>query len=98
MYQSLKSAYLAFHRSFRSSATIVVARVNIAIGCAWTTILATDPGQLSNIVPQLKDPHYLTLWIMLNGFLTEYARRRPASRDALPPSAAGYEPTDGPVK
>lgn len=81
MYQTIVNSAVAFHRSFRSSATILVARLNVAVGCAWTILLATDPAQLANIVPWLHDPKVLTSWIMINGFLTEYARRRPASRD-----------------
>jgi len=81
MYQSIKNAAISFHKSFRSSATILVARLNVAVGCLWTVVLAADPQQLANIVPWLHDPKVLTSWIMINGFLTEYARRRPASRD-----------------
>lgn len=98
MYQTLKEYALKFHASFRSSATILIARLNVLVGCVWTVILTMDPVMLSNIVPQLKDPRYLAAWIMCNGLLTEYGRRRPSSLDALPPSAAGYAPSDGSTK
>jgi hypothetical protein len=82
MYETIKKAAISFHNSFRSSATILVARLNVAVGCLWTIVLATDPQQLANIVPWLHDPKVLTSWIMINGFLTEYARRRPGTSDA----------------
>lgn len=97
MYQTIKNAALSFHQSFRSSATIVVARANVAVGAALSALLAVDPQMLGNLIPQLKDPRYLAAWIVVNGFITEYARRRPGSRGPLAP-VDPCEPTLDPLK
>lgn len=96
MYQTIKSAYARFHGSFRSSAVILIARLNVLLGSIYTVLLTMSPDTLSNLHPIFKDPKVATTWIILNGVLTEYGRRRPRSLDPLPP--VSYQPSDGPTK
>lgn len=83
MYQAIKKAALAFHASFRSSAVILIARINVAVGSLFTVMLTLSPDQLGALHPALKDPRVATVWIIVNGFISEYARRRPGSRDPV---------------
>lgn len=88
MYQTLKAGYLKFHQSFRSSATIVLARVNVMAGSLWTVALAADPAVIRDVVPFLQNPKFFGYYLLANGFMTEYLRRRPRSEDVLPPVPA----------
>lgn len=97
MYQTLKRYAINFHQSFRRSSVILIARLNVLIGCVFTTVLSMDPNTLSNLHPFLKDPRVLTSWIILNGVLTEYGRRRGGSCQPLDP-VSPCQPTDGPLK
>jgi hypothetical protein len=98
MYQTIKNTYQRFHRSFRSSAVIVIARLNVLLGSIYTVLLTLSPDTLANLHPIFKDPKIATTWIILNGVLTEYGRRRPGSLDPIPPAVAPYQPSDNPCK
>jgi hypothetical protein len=52
---------------------------------------------LANIHPIFNDPRVATAWIMLNGLLTEYGRRRPGTLAPLDP-VEPYQPSSGPLK
>ncbi len=56
---------------FLNSETIFWARAQIAVGALWTVLSVTDLAPLLN-------PKWLTYWLILNGFITEYLRRRNA--------------------
>lgn len=94
MYQTIKTNALAFHNSFRSSATIVFARLQLLLAAAWSVLIMTD------LAPVIQNPKYVTAWLIFSGVVTEYCRRRPATIDPLPPvpSAAALAPTSGPLK
>lgn len=91
MYQTIKVNAIKFHQSFRSSATIVFARLQILLAALWTVLIATD------LAPIIQNPKYVTAWLILSGLITEYCRRRPATLDPLPPVAT-LQPTTGPTK
>ena len=57
---------------FKNSETIFWARLNIVVGSLWTVLSATDLAPIMN-------PKFLTYWLIVNGFVTEYLRRRNAS-------------------
>lgn len=97
MYQTLKSCALKFHRSFRSSSVILIARLNVLVGSLFTVVISMDPNMLGNLHPIFKDPRVATCWIIANGFLTEYGRRRASSTVPLDP-VTPYQPTNGPLK
>lgn len=62
---------------------ILIARINVAVGSLFTVMLTLSPDQLGALHPALKDPRVATVWIIVNGFISEYARRRPGSRDPV---------------
>jgi hypothetical protein len=97
MYQTLKAYAISFHQSFRSSSVILIARINVLIGSAFTVLLTMSPDSLGNLSPVFKDPRVATAWIIANGIITEYGRRRPGSTQPLDP-VTPYQPTDGPLK
>jgi hypothetical protein len=97
MYQTIKTIAISFQKSFRSSSVIVIARFNVLIGSAFTVLLTMSPDTLGNLHPIFKDPRVATAWIIANGVLTEYGRRRPSSTEPLDP-VTPYEPTSGPLK
>jgi hypothetical protein len=57
---------------FKNSETIFWARLQILVGCLWVALSTTD------LAPVLSGK-YLTYWLILNGFMTEYLRRRNAT-------------------
>lgn len=97
MYQTIKAFAINFHQSFRSSSVILIARVNVLLGSAFTVLLTMSPDSLGNLHPIFKDPRVATAWIIANGVITEYGRRRPGSAQPLDP-VSPYEPTNGPLK
>lgn len=54
---------------FNSSETVAWARVQVAVGVVWTVLSASD-------LSPLLDPKWLTYWLIVNGIVTEYLRRR----------------------
>jgi hypothetical protein len=94
MYQTVKTNFLRFHNSFRSSATIVFARVQMLLAAVWSVLIMTD------LAPVIQNPKYVTAWLVFSGVITEYCRRRPSSIDPLEPvpSPAALAPTSGPLK
>lgn len=94
MYQTIKTNAIAFHNSFRSSATIVFARVQLLLAAAWSVLIATD------LAPVINNPKYVTAWLVFSGVVTEYCRRRPATLDPIAPvpTTASLQPTAGPLK
>lgn len=97
MYQTLKAYAIKFHSSFRSSSVIVIARLNVLVGSLFTVVISMDPNMLGNLHPIFKDPRVATAWIIANGFLTEYGRRRANSTQPLDP-VTPYQPSSGPLK
>lgn len=91
MYQTIKSGAIAFHQSFRSSATIFFARAQLVLAAGWTVLIATD------LAPVINNPKYVTAWLLFSGIITEYLRRRPRTIDPLPPVSI-QTPTLGPLK
>lgn len=97
MYQTIKTNCIRFHRSFRSSAVILIARLNVLLGAAYTYLLTVDPHMLGDLWPGFKDPRVIAAFVIANGVLTEYGRRRPRSLDPIQP-VEPYQPTDNPLK
>jgi len=91
MYATLKAGAIHFHQSFRRSATIAFARLQILLGAVWAVLVATD------LSPILRDPRYVTAWLVFSGIVTEYLRRRPRTCDPLPP-VSDLKPTSGPTR
>lgn len=54
---------------FRHSETIMWARIQVAAGIIWTVLSASDLSPLLN-------PKYLTYWLIVNGVISEWLRRR----------------------
>lgn len=54
---------------FYNSETILWARIQLFGGILWTVLSTTD------MMPLLS-PQYLTYWLIANGIITEYLRRR----------------------
>ena len=63
-----------FVQSFHDSEVIWWARIQMAVGAAWVALSQTD-------LSPLLSGKYLTYWLILNGFITEYLRRRRAEYD-----------------
>jgi len=94
MYETIKTGVVAFHQSFRKSATIFFARLQLLLAALWTVLIATDLG------PLIVNPKYVTAWLIFSGFVTEYCRRRPGTGTPLDPVAPviPFQPTSGPLK
>ncbi len=70
MFAALK---VKFWNWMRSSGTIAWARLQVAIGALIAVLSVTDVSPL----PFFKNhPDWLLYWMIINGFLTEYIRRR----------------------
>ena len=54
---------------FQHSEVLVWARLQVLVGTVWTVLSTTDMSPLLN-------PKYLTWWLIINGVITEYLRRR----------------------
>lgn len=59
---------------FKRSETIFLARLNALLGAVATITSLIDPSLLQQVVT----PHAFAIYMLLNGVLTEYARRRRA--------------------
>lgn len=62
-------AYFSFH----NNETIIWARIQVALGAAWLALSGTDLSVF------IENPKILGGWMFLNGFISEYLRRRGAS-------------------
>ncbi len=54
---------------FRNSETILWARLQVLIGITWAVLSAAD-------LSPLLSGKYMTYWLILNGIVSEYLRRR----------------------
>ena len=57
---------------FRNSATIAVARVQTALGAAFSILSAVDLSPLGSVLPA----KWAGVWLVFSGVVTEIARRR----------------------
>lgn len=75
MYSFIKDKIAYFYATFHGSETILLARFNMAIGSIYAGLQLFDMSQLDI------DKKWVTAWIVGNGALQEYLRRRNASYD-----------------
>lgn len=75
MYSILKDKIAYLYSTFHGSETILLARFNMAIGSLYAGAQLIDVGGLDI------DKKWVTAWIVGNGALQEYLRRRNASYD-----------------
>lgn len=57
---------------FSDSETIFWARLQMAVGALWTVLVQADLAPLLN-------PKWLTVWLVVSGAITEFARRARAT-------------------
>jgi hypothetical protein len=69
MFAKFKAWWVAFRKSFHDSEVIVFARLQLLGAVIWGTLTVTD-------LSPLLEPKYVTLWLLLSGAVTEYAKRR----------------------
>ena len=55
--------------AFGNSETIVWTRIQVLIGAVWVGLSGTDLSPVLN-------PKYMVYWLIINGIVTEYLRRR----------------------
>ncbi len=72
MFAKFKSWFDSFVASFHDSEVLVWSRVQFLVGVVWAVLSQTD------LSPVISDPKYLTYWLIANGVITEYLRRRRA--------------------
>lgn len=75
MYSILKDKIAYLYATFHGSETILLARFNMAVGSVYAGLQLLDVSQLDI------DKKWVTAWIVGNGVLGEYLRRRGASYD-----------------
>ena len=71
---------------FRSSETIFWARLQVLVGSLWVALSASD-------LSPLLSPKYMAIWMIVNGFITEYLRRRRTETVVAPAVDPGSPPT-----
>ena len=64
-----------FWDSFHSSEVIWWSRVQVAVGAIWLGFSQTD------LSPIIRDPKWLTYWLIFNGIVTELFRRHRGEYD-----------------
>jgi hypothetical protein len=70
---------------FRNSETIFWSRLQVLVGSLWVALSASDLSPLLN-------PKYMAIWLIFNGFITEYLRRRSTETVTVPPVVPGEPP------
>jgi hypothetical protein len=73
MWNFVRDKCIWVYFSFHNNETIIWARIQILLGSAW---LALSNSDLSVFI---ENPKILGYWMFLNGFVSEYLRRRGAS-------------------
>lgn len=73
MYNVIRDKALAFWETFHGSATIIWARSQVLLGALYFGYTMIDPHDIGGL-----DPRYVQAWIVGNGVLAEYLRRRNA--------------------
>lgn len=72
MYSLLKDKIAYLYATFHGSETLVLARFNMAVGSVYAGLQLLDVGSLDI------DKKWVTAWIVGNGALQEFLRRRNA--------------------
>lgn len=75
MYKTIRAKIIDLYTTFHGSETILIARFNVVMGSLYAGLQLLDPTQLPI------DVKYITAWVVGNGVLTEYLRRRNAEYD-----------------
>ena len=75
MWSSLRDSFAAIHATFHKSAVIVIARLQVLIGAVWAVLAVTD------LAPVIRDPKYVTVWLVFVGIVTETSRRSRTVQD-----------------
>lgn len=81
MMKKLHEWDVAFWNWFNGSGTILWARVQMLFGVLMFAATSTDITQLSFF---REHPNWVIYWAMLNGFVTEYVRRRNTETVMIP--------------
>lgn len=76
MYTLIRDKLIDFWSTFHGSETIIWARAQVMLGCLYTGYTLIEPSSFTDI-----PPHYVQAWIVGNGVLSEYLRRRKAEYD-----------------
>lgn len=64
--------YKPIHDSFHDSEVILWSRLQVLGGAAWFAASTAD------LTPLVSNPKYVSAWVLFNGVVTEYLRRRNA--------------------
>ncbi|UQR66233.1 hypothetical protein LRP30_13680 [Bradyrhizobium sp. C-145] len=73
MIATLKAGQVKFWNWMRNSGTIAWSRLQVLLGALFAVLSVTDLSPL----PIFKDhPDWLLYWMIVNGFISEYIRRR----------------------
>lgn len=75
MWSSLSTSIAAIHATFHKSAVILIARLQVLIGAVWAVLAVTD------LAPIIRDPRYITAWLVFVGIVTEMGRRSHTVQD-----------------
>lgn len=70
--------YKPIHDSFHDSEVILWSRVQMLAGAVWAAASVAD------LSPVISNPKYFAAWVIFNGVITEYLRKRNAD---FPPQA-----------
>lgn len=72
MYTTLRDTVIDFWSTFHGSGTIIWARAQVMLGVLYAGYTLIEPSSFD--IP----PHYVQMWVVGNGALAEYIRRRNA--------------------
>jgi hypothetical protein len=72
MYRFLRDKWDYTYGSFHGSEVLIWSRFQVAFGSIWLAVSQSD------LSPFISNPKFLSGWLIFNGFVTEYLRRRRA--------------------